>query len=319
MTGRTCAARWEISINQGSSNATSPAGPEQPAPPERWTIRRLLEWTTGFFADSGASQPRLDAEILLAEALGCQRIILYTRFDEEPDEATRARFRDWVSRHAKGEPVAYLVGHREFFSLKFQVSRDVLIPRPETEHVVSEAIDFLSGLGRPSQVAEIGTGSGIIAVTIAKHVAHASVVATDISPAALAIAKENAAAHGVTGRIVFAESDLLEAVRDPERFDLIVSNPPYIGTDEKGTVQPSVVNYEPHMALFAGADGCEVISRIISMAPARLVPGGRLVLEVSPLIAERVRRRIAEAGDFSDVRLVRDLAGLSRVIVATRK
>ncbi len=279
----------------------------------------MLEWTTRFFADSGAAQPRLDAEILLGEALGCERIFLYTRFDEEPDEATRSRFRDWVSRHARGEPVAYLVGRREFFSLKFVVNREVLIPRPETEHVVSEAIDYLASLGRQTQVAEIGTGSGIIAITVARHIADASVVATDISPAALEIARQNAVIHGVAERIVFVESDLLNAVGDPDRFDLIVSNPPYIGTSETGTLQPSVVNYEPHVALFGGADGCAVISRIISMAPSRLVSGGRLILEISPLIDERVRKSLADSGDFIDIRVVRDLAGLSRVVVATRK
>jgi release factor glutamine methyltransferase len=333
MTARVSAIPWVISINepeQGRSDG--PASPRPPdgsgtaetaAAPDRWTIKRLLEWTSRFFADHGFDQPRLDAEVLLAEALGCPRIFLYTRFDEEPGEEIRARFRDWVARHARGEPVAYLVGHREFFSLRFRVDPNVLIPRPETEHVVTEAIDFLRSRQQSApdaalQVADLGTGSGNIAIAIVRHVPKCVITATDISPAALEVARTNAREHGVEERIRFVESDFLELVDEPDRFDLIASNPPYIGTSESGTLQASVVQYEPHTALFSGPDGLDATRRLIETAIHRLRPRGRLVLETSPIIVDRVAEWIRARPELIDLRIVRDLAGLPRVVCVDR-
>ncbi len=300
---------------------TSINEPSQSAPPtdHRWTIQRLLDWTSDFFGEHDFDQPRLDAEVLLAEALGCQRIDLYTRFNEEPDESTRRRFRDWVARHAQGEPVAYLVGHREFFSLKFQVTPDVLIPRPETEHLVTAALDYIAARQKQSPgdrpaVIDIGTGSGNIIVAIARHAPAAALTATDISAAALQVARGNAAGHDVAGKIEFVQSDLLNDVQQPALFDLIVSNPPYIGTLEKDTVQRSVAEYEPAGALFAGPDGCEVIERLIDSAAKRLKPGGRLLFEMSPVIVDRCCKLLAARGPWSPPEIIRDLAGLPRVV-----
>src|SRR5437762_11217923 len=176
---------------------------------DSWTVLRLLTWTTDYLKSHGSDSPRLDAEVLLAHARGCERITLYTTFDEIVSEEVRGKFRELVKRRAEGVPVAYLVGKREFYSLSFRVTPDVLIPRPETEFVVVAALDALKGSEFRVQgseaplVADIGTGSGAIAVAIAKHAPGCRVIATDISPAALAIAKENAAAQGVAGRIEF--------------------------------------------------------------------------------------------------------------------
>ena len=236
---------------------------------EPWTVGRLLQWTTDYLKGHGSESPRLDAEVLLAQALGCQRIELYTTFDELPGDDARAAFRELVRRRAEGTPVAYLVGRREFYSLSFRVTPDVLIPRPETELLVVAALDLAKtkgegGRGKAEQVAsgqwpvassstinnqqssisnpqspiphpliaDVGTGSGIIAVCLAKHLPTCRVTAIDISPAALAVAKENAQQHGVAERIEFLESDLFAAVPAERQFDFIVSNPPYVTAAE---------------------------------------------------------------------------------------
>src|SRR6478736_3662730 len=208
---------------------------------ESWTVLRLLTWTTDYLKSNGSESPRLDAEVLLAHARGCERIMLYAAFDSIVDDQTRATFRDLVKRRSTGEPVAYLVGSREFYSLSFRVTPAVLIPRPETEFVVVAVLDAVKeGRGRKSDllIADVGTGSGAIAVTVAKHEPAAKVVAIDISAAALAIAKENATAHGVGERIDFVEGDLLASLPAEPRFAVIASNPPYIGEGEIGTLAP---------------------------------------------------------------------------------
>ncbi len=308
---------WEISIN---SQGETPSNGAPAATSELWTIKRLLSWTTDFFREHGAGQSRLDAEILLAEALNCPRIELYTRFDEEPPEAVRGVFRDWVARHAEGEPVAYLVGQKEFFSLKFQVTPEVLIPRPETEHLVTEAIDLIRESSAENvQVIDVGTGSGCVAIAICKHAPQAVMTACDISDSALDVARQNAQAHGVSERICFANSDLLTSVAQPARFDLIVSNPPYIGLSEKADLDKSVIDFEPHLALFSqGANGTETIQQLIEQAAQRLEKNGHLLFELSPMIAERCCSLIQEHPCFQFERLVKDLAGHARIVVAKR-
>jgi release factor glutamine methyltransferase len=206
-----------------------------------WTIGRLLSWTTEFLERHGAENPRLDAEVLLAAARGCRRIDLYVAFDEEPSEEVRTAFRELVRRRADGTPVAYLVGKREFYSLEFEVTPDVLIPRPETELLVVALLDYVkqrhsSSIQHPASsiqtIADVGTGSGVLAVCAAKYVPTAHVTAIDISPAALAVARRNAERHGVAGQINFVESDLFANIPPDERFDAIVSNPPYVSTAE---------------------------------------------------------------------------------------
>jgi release factor glutamine methyltransferase len=319
---------------------------------ESWTVLRLLTWTTDYLKSHGSESPRLDAEVLLAHARGCERIMLYAAFDEVVPDDVRAVFRDLVKRRAEGTPVAYLVGKREFYSLALRVTPDVLIPRPETEFVVVAALDALGGSSKlkvqssklessegsgfgvqgsgeaevaklppspqppaPSPlVCDVGTGSGAIAVAIAKHAPDCRVTAIDISTAALAIARENAAAHHVAERIEFALGDLLAPIPAEPRFLVVASNPPYVSESEYAALAPSVKDHEPRQALVAGPTGAEVIERLIPQAAERLLPGGWLILEISPMIAIRLVDLIAADGRFEPATTVKDLAGLARVI-----
>ena len=289
---------------------------------EVWTIGRLLQWTSEFLRKHGASSARLDAEVLLAETLGKPRIALYTSFDEDPGEEARAKFRELVRRRAAGEPVAYLVGHREFFSLPFAVTPDVLIPRPETEFVVIALLDAARAYNagdRELQIVDVGTGSGIIATCAAKHLERCRVTAIDISPAALEVARRNLLAHGVADRVDCLPGDLLEALADHPQFDFVVSNPPYVSEQELQQTPREVREYEPHTALVAGPNGDEVIVRLIPQAAARLVPGGAFVCEISPMLESRVQTLLANEPRFEGTAIHKDLAGLPRVVSARRK
>jgi release factor glutamine methyltransferase len=284
---------------------------------EEWTVRRVLDWTTAHLKQHGSETPRLDAEILLAHARGCRRIELYTRFDEPLSEAERAVMRELAKRRAKSEPVAYLVGHREFFSLDFRVTPDVLIPRPDTETLVLELLDAARALDSP-RILDLGTGSGCIAVAAGVNLPTARVTATDVSEAALVVARQNAEAHAVTDRIRFLQGDLFAALAADERFEVIASNAPYIADSERETLQNDVRRYEPHQALFAGPNGTEILFRIIDGAAARLAPAGSLLLEISPEQASAVRERIESSGHYEGVRVVKDAAGLLRVVCARK-
>jgi len=289
-----------------------------------WTIGRLLQWTAGYLKDHGADSPRLDAEVLLAHVVGCERIALYTRFGEEPDEQMRAAYRGLVKERAAGKPVAYLVGKREFYSLSFAVSPDTLIPRPETEFVVIGLLDAAKTQkpvvrAEGLDIADVGTGSGILAVTAAKKLPTAHVTAVDISPAALEIAAANAAAHGVAERVEFIESDLFAKVPAGKKFDLVVSNPPYITTAEMAELPRDVADYEPHGALEAGPRGTEVIERLLPQAAERLVEGGRLFIELSPQLHDAVQKLIAADGRFDRQPTIDDHGHRPRVVHARRK
>jgi len=288
---------------------------------ESWSVGRLLQWTTEYLKGHGAESPRLDAEVLLAEALGCRRIDLYTTFDEVPGEDARARFRQWVRKRAEGTPVAYLVGHREFYSLSFRVTSDVLIPRPETELLVVTLLDLAKGrpLEEPIDICDVGTGSGIIAVCAAKHIPNARLVAVDINPAALDVARGNAAKHGVEDRIELIESDLLAAVPAERRFDFLVSNPPYVCSAEMATLAPDVRDQEPEAALVSGRRGTEVIEALTLQAGERLNSGGHLLIEVSPMIHDEVRALLEADTRFQLGPTVKDLARLPRVVQAKRQ
>ena len=288
--------------------------------PEAWTIGRLLEWTTGFLKEKSGS-PRLDAENLLAAARDCERIELYTAFNEEPQEGVRAAFRQLVKRRADGEPVAYLVGHCEFYSLDFQVTRAVLIPRPETEFIVVALFDAIKeslASPVPLRIADVGTGSGILAICAAKNISRSDITAIDVSRAALDVAQLNAQQHGVVNQIEFVESDLFEEIPS-SRFDFIISNPPYISAPEMTKLSVEVADYEPHLALFGGETGTEIIARLVSSAAACLETHGSLIVEISPMIEAAVRDLIACHPEFDEPNTIKDLAGHARVITAQRR
>jgi release factor glutamine methyltransferase len=307
---------------------------------ESWTVGRLLQWTADYLKGHGSESPRLDAEVLLAEVLRCQRIQLYASFDDMPGEQQRAAFRELVRRRAEGTPVAYLVGRREFYSLSFRVTPDVLIPRPETELLVVAAIDLAKGRqesvargqgsetsNQPStistpqstiSIADVGAGSGVIAVCLAKHLPASRLTAIDISPTALAVARDNAKQHGVADRIEFVESDLFAALPADRQFDLVVSNPPYVTTAELQQLSPDVRNFEPHAALLAGPKGTEVIERLIPQAAERLRAGGHFLTEISPMIHDAVCALLQKDHRFELGPTIKDIARLSRVVQARR-
>lgn len=281
-----------------------------------WTVGRLLTWTTEWLTGKGSEAPRLEAEVLLAHVRGCQRIALYTAFDTPVAEAERGRFREIVKRRGEGEPVAYLVGSREFFSLPFRVTPAVLVPRPETEGLVIRVLDLCRPQAGP-RIVDVGTGSGAIAITLAKHLPKASITATDVSSAALAVARDNAARHGVAERIAFLECDLLDHPQAAGPWDVIVSNPPYVREDEFESLPRDVRLHEPKAALVSGPTGVEIIERLAALAAARLVPGGWLLCEIGPAAAAEAV--LARQTGLTAEPTILDFAGLPRIVQARRR
>jgi len=282
---------------------------------EIWTSLRLVAWTQEFFAKKGVDAPRLTAELLLAHALGCDRVRLYLDFDKPVQERELGAFRALVRRRAEGEPTAYVLGRREFFGRPFDVTPAVLVPRPETEHLVEAALEVLSGApAEPGAAAalDLCTGSGAIAVSLALGRPGTRVVATDVSGEALEVARANAGRLGAV--VEFAHGDLWSAVHAADRFDVVVSNPPYVPTGELAGLSREV-RREPCIALDGGPDGLDVLRRIVAGAPAHLRPGGALLVEMHESHAERVPALCLEAG-FESAVARKDLAGLPRYTVA---
>jgi release factor glutamine methyltransferase len=278
-------------------------------------VLELLRWTTSHFAERGIESARLDAECLLAHALGTTRLRLYLDFEKPVEEPERAIFRELVRRRvAERVPVSQLVGRKEFWSLSLRVTRDVLTPRPETETLVAAALELLPPQGgAPPRVLDLGTGSGAIALALASERPDAAIVATDLSQEALKVAQQNAEELGMAGRIRFAQGDGFAAVPG-QRFDAVVSNPPYLDPAERSTLPPEL-SHEPDSALFAGAGGLQLLRRITSEAPDWLECGGALILEHTPDQAQAVARACSEAG-LTEIGLRRDLSGKPRVTTA---
>ena len=289
---------------------SSPASVEEP-----WTVRRVLEWTTNHLKKHGSDTPRLDAEILLAHACNCQRIQLYTQFNETLSDTVRGAMRELVQRRSKAEPVAYLVGQREFFSLSFRVTHDVLIPRPDTETLVMEVLDGVKGLNAP-KILDLCTGSGCVAIAIAKNCKSAQIIATDISASAIAIAQENTAKHQVSDRVELLESDLFASIAPGSKFDVIAGNPPYIPSDEIDQLDADVSKHEPRLALDGGPDGLSVLRRIIDDAPRFAAPNALLLLEFTPEQAESLESLLANHPAYDEVSIRKDLGHRPRVLKA---
>lgn len=297
---------------EGSAPAAGAAA--QPA----WTVRKVLEWTTQHLQKHGSETPRLDAEVLLAHARKCRRIGLYTDYDQPLSDAVRAQMRELVQRRANAEPVAYLVGHREFFSLDFAVTADVLIPRPDTETLVLEVISLVKGKAG-ARVLDLCTGSGCIAISVAKNCGAVKVTATDVSAAALAVARKNVETHQVGDRVELVSGDLFAAVPAGATFDVIASNPPYIPAAEIETLAGDVRRHEPRLALDGGGDGLDLLRRILAEGPRHLVPGGWLLVEFSPEQSARLCELARGVSEYDEVRVQNDLAGQARVLLARRK
>jgi release factor glutamine methyltransferase len=292
------------------TQVSRPASAEQP-----WTIGGLLDWTARFLANKGAEFPRLDTEVLLAHALGCRRIDLYTRYEELASGDARDRFRDLVRRRLDGCPVAYLVSRKEFFALEFEVSPAVLIPRPESEFVVMECLRLAKEQVEP-RILDIGTGSGNIAVAVARQHRGARLTAVDLSPKALLMATRNADRHGVADRIRFVEGDLFGPIPAGERFDFVLSNPPYIAREDIAQLPAGVRDFEPHLALDGGPGGYAVADRLLEQAGRHLEPGGYLILEIGAPQAEGMRRRIEALGGYELGKTIHDYSSHPRVLRA---
>ncbi len=277
--------------------------------------------------------PRMNAELLLMFTLNCDRAYLYAHPERELTGEESSRYDAALAERARGVPAQYITGHQEFWGMDLIVSPAVLIPRPETEHVIETALELLTADLRPQtsariawsevrgprseaafRIADVGTGSGCIALALAKELPHVEIHATDISPAALEVARANAARHELEGRIQFHETDLLEGF-PPSSFDFIVSNPPYVGESEADQVQLEVRKFEPRSAVFSGPTGLETIARLIPQAHTALKPSGWLVMEVSGTIADRVASLLT---GWDSVRLVPDLQSIPRVAMAQK-
>lgn len=286
--------------------------------PQVWTIGTLLDWTEKHLARKGSEFPRLDAQVLLAHALGCRRIELYTRFEEVPDEDVRTRFRELVKQRVEGCPVAYLVGRKEFFSLDLAVSPAVLIPRPDSESVVLECVRLARAFPAP-RILDIGTGSGNLAIAVAHQVKNAQITVVDLSPEALALAEQNARKHGVAERIRFLHGDLFAPLAADETFDFILSNPPYIPSEDLPTLPAGVRSYEPRLALDGGPGGFAVFQRLIEDARKHLTPGGYLIVEIGSPQEKEARARITALPGYELAATILDGSGHPRVVQARWK
>ena len=289
---------------------------------EIWTIGRILKWTEQYFGRKGVESPRLDAEVLLSHVLGKARIYLYVHFDEPLEKKELAAYRELVRKRVQRVPVAYLVGSREFMGLDFRVSTATLVPRPDTEILVQAALERLKKIpgteGGAVRFADIGTGTGAICLSVLHFLPGAEAVTVDISPEALAVARENAEALGLSERIAFFEGDLLEPVKG-QRFHAILSNPPYIPDGDIAGLAPEVKGNEPMTALAGGRDGLDFYRRLCREAPSLLEPGGFLAFEVGIRQAEAVAGMAKEHVLIGWTEILKDLSGIERVVVAWRE
>lgn len=282
---------------------------------ETWTVRSLLQWARDWLGKKGVENPRLDAELLLARALRCDRLRLYVDHDKPPDAAELQLFKELILRRAAREPVAYILGAREFYGRPFSVDRRAFIPRPETELLVQAALEAL-GPPEPEQgrALDLCAGSGAIGVTLAAERPGLRVDLVEVSEGAAEVARANASAHA-PGRCEVRVGDLYAALAGSERYRVIASNPPYVPLGDRARLSPEIAQHEPQLALYGGSDGLDVIRRIVAGAPARLSPGGWLFLEIDPPQAAAAVALCGQAG-LASARVQRDLAGLDRIVSA---
>ncbi len=282
---------------------------------EVWTIRRVLTWAADDLRARGSDTPRLDVELLLAETLGSTRIAVLTDPERPLTKEELARYRELHKRRRAGEPVAYLLGAREFYGRSFRVDKRVLVPRPDTETLVDVALERTSHLSLDARALDLCTGSGCVAITLACERPMWIVLGTDLSEEALEVARDNASRLGAAPRVYFQSADLFTGIKtEPGRaFDLVTANPPYIAEHEKTELARTIVDFEPHLALFGGADGLDIVRRIIGAAPEHLEPGGVLAMEIGAGQSTETAR-LFEAGGFTEVEIRKDYGGIERVV-----
>ncbi len=281
-----------------------------------WTIREIIQWSTSYLKKSGSETPRLDAELLLCSTLSCKRIDLYLDHDKPLNLSEREIYRNYIKRRSLHEPVAYILGEKEFYGLVFNVTRDVLIPRPETELLVEQ---FLKTYDEASAAVglDVGTGSGCIAITIKKLRPSIDITAWDISPNAINVAKLNAERNGVSIDFQCVDAfDLALEQKFERKFDFIVSNPPYISIAEKDHLESSVIDFEPHLALFSGDDGYKFYHHFAQVGKKYLKSGGKIFLEIGHAQASGIIK-ILKDNSWTYVNLQKDLNGSDRIVIAT--
>jgi release factor glutamine methyltransferase len=281
------------------------------------TVLEVIKKTTGFFADRGIDNPRLNAELLVGHALGLKRMQLYLKFEQPLTEADLEKIRPLVRRRGTHEPVQYIVGETEFFGLKLKTDRRALIPRPETERLLEIIVTRLAG-SPPARVLDLGTGSGAIALGLATAFPSAVVIAVDASEDALALAGENAAALGLAERVKFIRSDWFSTLPADGFFELIAANPPYLSSEETAQAAPEVREFEPAKALTAAGQGLDDLKKILADAPRFLAPGGLLALEtgISP---HADLLQLAAAAGLTQVESLTDLTGRDRYVLAVAR
>jgi len=298
---------------------------------QAWTIQKLLNWVTEYLTSKGIDSPRLSAELLLSDVLEMKRIELYTQFDKPVTKQQLDQLHNLVERAGKDEPIAYLTGKTEFYCLELQVCPDCMIPRPETELLVERAIEFLRKRTGRQLVCDLCTGCGCIAIAIAKNFAHAGIIATDISDVALAVAAKNIEKHQLKDRIKLLCGDLFDPlipqmdVEKPVRhspgdggFDLIVCNPPYVSAPEFEKLDRNVKDYEPKLALFAGADGLDVYRRIIEKADSFLKSDAALMLEIGYAQGPAIKELLEQTSVFADIKIEKDPHNNDRIVTAIK-
>jgi len=276
-------------------------------------LKQALSQAVADLASQNVPSPRMNAELLLMFSLGCDRAYLFAHPERELSAGESSRYDAALAERARGVPAQYITGHQEFWGMDLIVSPTVLIPRPETEHVIETALGLLPAPGAGIRIVDVGTGAGAIALALAREFPKAEIHATDISSAALEIARANAARLELNNQVQFHNTDLLHGLSGS--FDLIASNPPYVGESEEDQVQLEVRKFEPRAAVFAGPKGTEVIARLIPQALEKLRPGGWLVLEVSGTIADQVQPLLK---DWDELRVIPDLQGIPRVVRARK-
>jgi release factor glutamine methyltransferase len=286
---------------------------------ESWTISKTLDWTTEYFKKFNIEWPHLEAEILLAHALALKRIELYTHHERILTEEELGRFKGLIQRRSQHEPIAYITGTQPFMSIEFFVDRSVLIPRPETEQLVEVAIDSLKRSSSPTPrptVVDIGTGCGVIAVSLAKFIPHAKIIGIDSSDQAVKIAQRNADHHKVSNKCQFIQGNMFAPLK--EKVDMIISNPPYIPTDVIGTLDTDVKDWEPREALDGGKDGLDYIRKIITKAYDHLNSDGLLLVEIDHDQGQRAKDNAEKSEKYKKIKIFKDLNNKDRILKATK-